>query len=102
MRCIRLHPIKVQFNIIKRMFCHHNNMSDSTPKNINIVSRLNAIDAKMNDIDTKMNDIDTKMNDIDTKMNDIDTKVKNMDSIMFSIFCLWNGVYFPIILYFSN
>jgi hypothetical protein len=88
MRFIRLHPIKVQFNIIKRMFCHHNNMSDATPKNVNVVSRLNTIDAKINDIDAKM--------------NDIDTKIKNMDSIMFSIFCLWNGLYFPVILYFSN
>jgi hypothetical protein len=77
MRFIRL---RTQFNIIKRLFCHHNNISEQTPKNINIVSKLN---------------------DIDAKLNDIDTKVKNMDSIMFSIFCLWNGVYFPIILYFS-
>jgi|688.fasta_scaffold81982_4 hypothetical protein len=70
-----------RFNIIKRKFCHHNNISEQIPKNVNIVSRLN---------------------DIDDKLNDIDTKVKNMDTIMFSIFCLWNGVYFPVILYFSN
>jgi hypothetical protein len=70
-----------RFNIIKRKFCHHNNISEQIPKNVNIVYRLN---------------------DIDDKLNDIDTKVKNMDTIMFSIFCLWNGVYFPVILYFSN
>jgi hypothetical protein len=78
MRFTRLKP---RFNIIKRQFCHHNNISEQIPKNVNIVSRLN---------------------DIDDKLNDIDIKVKNMDSIMFSIFCLWNGVYFPVILYFSN
>ena len=88
MRFIRLSSIKPRFNIIKRKFCHHNNISEQIPKNINIVSRLN--------------DIDVKINDIDAKINDIDTKVKNMDSVMFYIFCLWNGVYFPIILYFSN
>ena len=81
MRFIRLSSIKPRFNIIKRQFCHHNNISEQIPKNINIVSRLN---------------------DIDAKINDIDTKVKNMDSVMFYIFCLWNGLYFPIILYFSN
>jgi hypothetical protein len=84
MRFTKLRP---QFNIIKR-FCHHNNLSEQPPKNVNFVSKLN--------------DIDAKLNDIDVKLNDINTKVKNMDSIMFSIFCLWNGVYFPIILYFSN
>ena len=78
MRFTRLMP---QFNIIKRKFCHHNNTSEQIPKNVNIVSRLN---------------------DIDAKLNDIDAKVKNMDSIMFSLFCLWNGVYFPVILYLSN
>ena len=77
MRFTRLIP---QFNIIKRKFCHHNNMSEHIPKNVNIVSKLN---------------------DIEQKLNDIDTKVKNMDSIMFSIFCLWNGMYFPIIVYLS-
>jgi uncharacterized protein YdcH (DUF465 family) len=81
MRFTRLNPIKVQFNIIKRLFCHHNNLSKQIPENINIVSRFN---------------------DIDAKMNEIDTKIKNMDAIIFSIFCLWNGVYFPVILYFSN
>ena len=81
MRFIRLSSIKPRFNIIKRKFCHHNNISEQIPKNVNIVSRLN---------------------DIDAKLNDIDTKVKNMDFIVFSIFCLWNGVYFPVILYFSN
>ena len=78
MRFTKLIP---RFNIIKRKFCHHNNISEQIPKNINIVSRLN---------------------DIDAKLNDIDTKVKNMDSIIFSLFCLWNGVYFPVILYLSN
>lgn len=78
MRFTRLIP---RFNIIKRQFCHHNNVSEQIPKNINIVSRLN---------------------NIDNKLNDIDIKVKNMDNIMFFIFCLWNGVYFPVILYFSN
>lgn len=77
MRFTRLRP---QFNIIKR-FCHHNNISEQIPKNVNIIS---------------------KFNDIDAKLNDIDTKVKNMDAIIFSLFCIWNGVYFPIILYFSN
>ena len=85
MRFIRLSSIQSQFNIIKRMFCHHNNLSEQIPKNVNIVSNLN--------------DIDTKMNDIDTKMNNFDIKVKNMDSIMFSIFCLWNGIYLPTIVY---
>jgi len=75
MRFTRLIP---RFNIIKRKFCHHNNISEQIPKNVNIVSRLN---------------------DIDAKLNDIDTKVKNMDAIIFSIFCIWNVVYFPIILY---
>jgi hypothetical protein len=86
MRFIRLLGIQSQINIIKR-FCHHNNISEQIPKNVNIVSKLN--------------EIDTKMNDIQDKLNNIDTKVKNMDSIMFSIFCLWNGVYFPIIIYLS-
>jgi hypothetical protein len=76
MRFTKLRP---QFNIIKR-FCHHNNLSEQPPKNVNFVSKLN---------------------DIDAKLNNINTKVKNIDSIMFSIFCLWNGVYFPIILYLS-
>ena len=78
MRFTRLIP---RFNIIKRMFCHHNNISEQIPKNVNIVSRLN---------------------DINDKLNDIDAKVKNMDAIIFSLFCIWNGVYFPMILYFSN
>lgn len=81
MRFIRLSNIKPRFNIIKRQFCHHNNISEQFSKNVNIVSRLN---------------------DIDAKLNDIDAKVKNTDSIIFSLFCLWNGVYFPVILYFSN
>ena len=81
MRFIRLSSIKPRFNIIKRKFCHHNNISEQIPKNINIMAKLN---------------------DIDAKLNDIDTKIKNMDSIMFSLFCLWNGVYFPVILYLSN
>ena len=81
MRFTRLHPIRLQFNIIKRMFCPPNNLSEQIPKNVNIVSKLN---------------------DIDAKLNDIGAKVKNMDAIIFSIFCIWNGVYFPIILYFSN
>ena len=83
MRFIRLRP---QFNI-KRMFCHHNNLSEQIPKNVNIVSKLN--------------DIDAKLNDIHAKLNDIDPKVKNMDGFIFSIFCIWNGVYFPIIIYLS-
>ena len=87
MRFTRLNSIRVQFNIIKRLFCHHN-VYDPTPKKINIVSKLN--------------DIDIKMNDIDVKVKNVDAKVKNMDSVMFYIFCLWNGVYFPVILYFSN
>ena len=88
MRFIRLSSIKPRFNIIKRQFCHHNNISEQFSKNVNIVSRLN--------------DIDAKLNNIDAKLNDIDAKVKNMDSIIFSLFCLWNGVYFPVILYLSN
>ena len=87
MRFIRLSSIIPRFNIIKR-FCHHNNISEQFPKNVNIVSKLN--------------DIDTKLNDIDVKLNEIDSKVKNMDAIIFSLFCIWNGVYFPMILYFSN
>ena len=75
MRFTRLIP---RFNIIKRKFCHHNNLSEQIPKNVNILSKLN---------------------DIDVKLNDIDSKVKNMDAIIFSIFCIWNVVYFPIILY---
>jgi hypothetical protein len=71
--------LRSQFNIIKR-FCHNNNIHEQIPKNVNIVSKLN---------------------DIEQKLNDINTKVKNMDSIMFSIFCLWNGMYFPIIIYLS-
>jgi hypothetical protein len=81
MRFTRLNSIRPQFNIIKRMFCHHNNISEQIHKNVNIVSKLN---------------------DIDAKLSVIDVKIKNMDSIMFSIFCLWNGLYFPVILYFSN
>lgn len=81
MRFIRVRP---QFNIIKR-FCHNNNTPEQIPKNVNIVSKLN--------------DIDTNLNNINTKLYDINTKIKNMDSIIFSIFCIWNGVYFPIILY---
>ena len=77
MRLTRLLSIQSQINIIKR-FCHHNNISEQIPKNVNIVSKLN---------------------DIDTKLNDIDIKVKNSDAITFYIFCLWNGLYFPIILY---
>jgi hypothetical protein len=84
MRFTRLQP---QFNIIKRFFCHHHNLSEQTPKNVNIVSKLN--------------NIDIKLNNIDVKLNDIDAKVKNMDGIIFSIFCIWNGVYFPIIIYLS-
>jgi hypothetical protein len=83
MRFTRLLSIQSQINIIKR-FCHHNNLSEQTPKNINFIK-----------------DIDTKLNNIDTKLNDIDTKVKNIDGIIFSIFCIWNGVYFPIIIYLS-
>ena len=75
MRFTRLIP---RFNIIKRKFCHHNNISEQIPKNVNIVSKLN---------------------DIDVKLNEIDAKVKNMDAIIFSLFCIWNVVYFPIILY---
>jgi hypothetical protein len=71
---------RVRFNIIKRMFYHHN-ISEQIPKNVNIVSKLN---------------------DIDTKLNVIDAKINNMDAIIFSLFCIWNGIYFPIILYFSN
>ena len=71
---------RLRFNIIKR-FCHHNNISEQIPKNVNIMAKLN---------------------DIDAKLNDIDTKIKNMDAIIFSLFCIWNGVYFPMILYFSN
>lgn len=78
MRYIRLIP---RFNIIKRKFCHHNNIAEQFPKNVNILSKLN---------------------DIDDKLNEIDSKVKNMDAIIFSLFCIWNGVYFPTILYFSN
>lgn len=81
MRFIKLNSIRVQFNIIKR-FCHHNNLSEQIPKNVNFIK-----------------DTNTKLNDIDAKLNDIDTKLKNIDAIMFSIFCLWNGMYFPIILY---
>lgn len=75
MRFTRLIP---RFNIIKRKFCHHNNISEQIPKNVNILSKLN---------------------DIDDKLNEIDSKVKNMDAIIFSLFCIWNGVYFPIFLY---
>jgi len=82
MRFTRLIP---RFNIIKRKFCHHNNLSEQIPKNVNILSKLN--------------NIDSKMNNIDNKLNEIDAKVKNMDAIIFSIFCIWNVVYFPIILY---
>jgi hypothetical protein len=84
MRFIRL---RSQFNIIKR-FCHNNNIHEQISKNVNIVSKLN--------------EIETNLNVINIKLDDIDTKIKNMDSIMFSIFCLWNGIYFPIIIYLSH
>jgi hypothetical protein len=86
MRFIRLLSIQSQFNIIKR-FCHNNNIHEQISKNVNVVSKLN--------------EIETNLNVINIKLNDMDTKLKNMDSIMFSIFCLWNGVYFPIIIYLS-
>jgi hypothetical protein len=84
---MRFIQLRSQFNIIKR-FCHHNNISEHIPTNVNIVSKLN--------------DINTNLNDINTNLNVINTKVKNMDAIIFSIFCLWNGVYFPIIIYLCN
>jgi tetrahydromethanopterin S-methyltransferase subunit G len=90
---MRFTRLQSQFNIIKR-FCHHNNISEQIPKNENIVSNFNNIDAKLNDINAKVKNMDAKL-------NDIDTKVKNIDGIIFSIFCIWNGVYFPIIIYLS-
>lgn len=83
MRFTRLIP---RFNIIKR-FCQHNNLSEQFSKNVNFIK------------DTNIASINSKLNDIDTKLNDIEVNVKNMDAIVFSFFCIWNVVYFPIILY---
>lgn len=101
MRFTRLIP---RFNIIKR-FYRDNNLFEQIPKNtvvikdINTDTKINNIVSKLNDNDFKINNIDVKLNNIDVKLNDIDTKVKNMDAIIFSLFCIWNVVYFPIILY---
>ena len=81
---MRFTRLQSQFNIIKR-FCHHNNIAEQTPKNINIVSKLN--------------DIDTNLNIINTKLDDINSKLKNMDAIIFINVVLWNGFVIPAILY---